>query len=124
MNNETELNLDRKPTPADLRILAWLEAGNSINNLQAIQQFQNACIRDCAWRLKKAGYPIHAEWKNYETKDGKKKKFKLYFLKPPEIIPTGKTVETNYRKEKSSTQFANEIIESAKNHGATQLSIL
>ncbi len=124
MNNENEINKERMPTPADLIILDWLQKGQSINNAEAISKFGNACLRDCIWRLGNAGHEIYREWHYYTNNAGKKKKFKKYFLKPPEIIPTGKTVETNYRKEKSSTQFANEIIESAKNHGATQLSIL
>lgn len=100
MNNELKIaeheepiNKDRKPTAGDKIILKWLEAGNSINNLQAIQQFKNAMLRDACWRLKKAGYPIQSEWVRYETSTGQKKKYKRYFLKEPEVIQAGVRVE-------------------------------
>lgn len=91
--SDEPINKSRLPTPADLRIWAYLETGNSINNLQAIQQFKNAMLRDAAWRLKKAGYPIQAEWIKYETAEGKKKKYKSYFKTKPEILAAGQKVE-------------------------------
>lgn len=118
------INKDRNPTPADLKILAWLEAGQSINNVEAISKFQNAMLRDAIWRLKKAGYPITAEWVNYETKEGKKKKFKKYYITPPEILAAGDKTEKGYKKgEKTFIDYANQIIEKAKNYGVEQTSL-
>ena len=93
-----QLNLDRKPTPADLKILAWMESGQSINNLQAITQFKNAMLRDAIWRLKKAGYPITSAWVKYTTSEGKQKKYKSYFITPPSILSAGVKTEVAYRK--------------------------
>lgn len=109
------INKDRKPTPADLKILSWLQSGQSINNLEAIQKFNNACMRDCAWRLKKAGYPLIAEWVNYETRDGKKKKFKRYFLTPPEIIESGFKTHSQEKKSLNGTKPIAEITRDIQN---------
>lgn len=88
-----QINKDRKPTPADMKILAWLQTGNSINNLQAIQQFKNAMLRDAAWRLKKAGYPIQSVWIKYKTSDNVQKKYKSYFITEPTVMEAGVKVE-------------------------------
>lgn len=119
-----EINKDRNPTPADLKILAWLEAGQSINNVEAISKFQNAMLRDAIWRLKKAGYPITAEWVNYKTKEGKKKKFKKYYITPPEILKAGDKTEKGYKKgEKTFIDYANAVIEKSQKYGVEQTSM-
>ena len=93
-----EINKSRKPTPADLKILAWLESGQSINNLEAIQKFKNAMLRDAIWRLKGAGYPIKAEWMKYETADKVQKKYKMYYITKPTILPAGHKTQKQVEK--------------------------
>ncbi len=87
------INKNRNPTPADLKILAWMQAGQSINNLEAIQRFRNSMLRDAIWRLKKAGHPIIDKWVNYKTAEGQAKKFKLYYITEPQIFAAGQKTE-------------------------------
>lgn len=84
-----EINKERLPTPADLIIFDWLKQGQSISNAEAITKFSNACLRDCVWRLGNAGHFIDREWVYYTNSKGQKKKYKRYFITPPEIVPNG-----------------------------------
>lgn len=110
-----EINKQRLPTKGDLIILEWLQSGQSINNAQAISQFNNACLRDCAWRLGNAGYQINREWVHYTNRNGQKKKYKSYFMKNYEILPAGAKTEKEeiaYKKGvKTAAEFASGIIE-------------
>lgn len=95
--SEDKINKSRKPTTGDMIILRYLESGQSINNVECIQKFKNAMLRDAIWRLKGADYPISSVWIKYETKEGKPKKYKSYFITPPEIKAAGQKVERSLK---------------------------
>lgn len=120
--SEDKINKSRKPTPADLIILKYLESGQSINNVECIQKFKNAMLRDAIWRLKGADYPISSVWIKYETKEGKPKKYKSYFITPPEIKAAGQKVE-KVMKGKTVSHYAGEVARLAKQPPVVQQSM-
>ena len=111
-----EINKQRLPTKGDLIILEWLQSGQSINNAEAISKFNNACLRDCVWRLGNAGYQVNREWVQYVNRNGQKKKYKSYFMVNPEILESGAKTENEavaYRKDvKNAADYASGIINS------------
>ena len=113
-----EINKQRLPTKGDLIILEWLQSGQSINNAEAISKFNNACLRDCVWRLGNAGYQVNREWVQYVNRNGQKKKYKSYFMVNPEILESGAKTENEavaYRKDvKNASDYAKDMQESCK----------
>jgi hypothetical protein len=106
-----QLNLDRKPTKLDREILAYLEQGAWLSHIEVLNKFKSTCSRDHFWRLKKAGYPIKDQMVTYTTAEGKTKKYKMYYIHEPKILPAGAKVERIYKpKEKTAIDHANAII--------------
>lgn len=119
-----EINKDRKPTAIDRIILEWLKSGQTINHVTALNKFKTTMSRDSIWRLLKDGEPIQSRWHYYKTAEGKTKKFKEYFITEPQILPSGDKTEKGYKKgEKTFIDYANQIIEKAKNYGVEQTSL-
>lgn len=114
------INNNRKPTAIDRKILEWLKSGQSINHITALNKFKTTMLRDSIWRLIKDGEPIQSKWMHYKTNEGTTKKFKEYFIQPPEILQAGQKTEVNYKKEKSSTEYAAEILNKTKSHIGVQ----
>lgn len=114
----SQINKNRTPTPADFKILAHLQSGRSINNIDAIQIYGNAMLRDAIWRLSKAGYQVNREWVQYVNRNGQKKKYKSYFMVNPEILKSGAKTENEavaYRKDvKNASDYAKDMQESCK----------
>ena len=95
------INKDRKITPADEIIWQWLSSGQSISNPEAITRFGNACLRDAIWRLGINGRPVNRKWIYYEKLVNgkmKTKKFKLYFITEPTILPAGYRTQKQVEK--------------------------
>ena len=111
----SQKNKNRTPPPADFKILSHLQSGRSINNIDAIQIYGNAMLRDAIWRLSKAGYQINREWVHYVNRFGKAKKYKSYFMTNYEILPAGAKTEKEeiaYKKGvKTAAEFATGIID-------------
>jgi hypothetical protein len=87
------------PTVTDLKILAYMDNGNYIDDERGRQLFNTFGLRDVIFRLRKAGNIVMDRWVYYNTKSGVPKKYKQWFTKEPEILPAGKLVETNLPNE-------------------------
>ncbi|HUM52276.1 MAG TPA: hypothetical protein PK431_10690, partial [Chitinophagales bacterium] len=99
--SEEKINKDRKVTPADEIIWDWLQSGQSISNPEAITRFGNACLRDAIWRLSLNRMWIPRKWIYYEKMVNgkmKTKKFKLYFITEPTILPAGYRTQKQVEK--------------------------
>lgn len=125
MSKETTIRNPKKPSERDLKVLAFMDEGNRIDTAKALGLFKTTALRDIIYRLRCAGYEIHHQDISYTTATGESKCYRSWFTKDHTILKAGEKVEkqVNYAKEKSSTQYANEIIESARNHGAVQVDL-
>lgn len=63
-----------------VRILHWLQAGNSITDAEARDLFGCARLGARIWDLKKAGYPIQSAFEYKYDKGRVVKKWKRYWL--------------------------------------------
>jgi len=72
--------MTKAPTSTDLKILSYLQAGKKLHHIDAMQLFKSIGLRDSAYRLRKAGYPIQSERVNYKTTSGRHKWHINYFI--------------------------------------------
>jgi len=102
----------KTPSERDLKILAFMNEGNRIDSAKALGLFKTTGLRDCIYRLRKAGFTIYFQDISYKTKDGEGKYYRQWFTRDVSVSPTGEKTdkEVTYRKgEKSATDFAKEI---------------
>jgi ribosomal protein S8 len=78
----SELNLDRKPTALDRKILEFLQNGGYLSHVDVLNKFKSTQSRDHFWRLRKAGHKIKDKMVYYFTAEGRRKRYKVYFLHP------------------------------------------
>lgn len=83
----------RPPTESDLAILAYMDAGNTMDAAKALGQFKITGIGDVIYRLRKAGHVILGKWKEYDAKDGKRKRFMIWYTKEEIIMKAGAKTE-------------------------------
>lgn len=74
----------KHPTKTDLQVLEYIQLGNKLNHLQAIDLFRTTGLRDTIYRLRKAGYFIQSERVVYKTREGRTKNYINYYVVNPE----------------------------------------
>lgn len=114
-------NKGKPPTKTDRTILEFLQGGGMVNWKTAFEKFGTNRLTDNIYRLRQAGYVIHDIEVRYINGLGQHKHYFNYTMKQPEILKAGAKTEVNYAKlGKTATDYANDLITSAQNHGAVQ----
>jgi len=92
MSNENITN-PKPPTERDLKMLAYMDEGNTLDNISAMKLFGCAGVRDMIYRCRQSGVIILHRDIKYKTKDGVNKKYRQWYTKEPLIPATGAKTE-------------------------------
>lgn len=119
--SEIKVRHPKPPTKKDLKMLEFMDNGGILNNDNGDKVFHCRGVRDAIYRLNCAGYDIKHKDTTRTYADGTTVQFRNWFTKSTEIIPAGDKTEKHYKKgEKTFVDYANGIIQSAKNNGTVQ----
>lgn len=77
-------------------ILSYMLKGGRLTVQKAWRKFNTTELRRIVSRLKRKGYSIVDEWKYSETKDGRKVKFKEYYMAQSEVKASAFTLIIRY----------------------------
>lgn len=77
-------------------ILAYLLKGGRLTVQKAWRMFSTTELRRIVSRLKQKGHPIVDEWKYSETNDGRRVKFKEYYMAQSEVKASAFTLIIRY----------------------------
>ncbi|HYH14722.1 MAG TPA: helix-turn-helix domain-containing protein [Flavisolibacter sp.] len=69
------------PSANDLRILEYLQQGNTLSHIEAINLFNTNQLRDSIYHLRKAGHVIESNRHDYVNNKGQKKHYIIYSIK-------------------------------------------
>lgn len=68
------------PESFDARVLHLLKAGRRLSVMDAIQEFGIPSLRECVYRLRRAGFPIIDQWKHCTGDDYRPNRYKEFFI--------------------------------------------
>lgn len=105
-----EIKAKRKPTRVDRKVLALLQKGMVLSHPEIEKMVNSTQSRDIIYRLRLNGNPynINSKWVQYINSEGIHKKFKQYFITPPEIKAAGQKVE-RCQKEAKIVQISKSV---------------
>lgn len=116
-----EIRNPKPPTKRDLKVLEWMDSGNTIDSAKALGLFKTTGLRDILYRLRQAGHIIFHRDITYTTKEGEKKYYREWFTKSPEILKSGEKTEVQYKPtDKTVTDYAQDMQETIKKANAVQ----
>lgn len=68
------------PQSFDEQVLNLLKAGRRLSVLDAIQEFGIPSLRECVYRLRRAGFPIQDTWIPCAGDQHRPNRYKQYFI--------------------------------------------
>lgn len=74
------MNTYPAPDSFDEQVLNLLKSGKRLSVLDTIRDFGIPSLRECVYRLRKAGYPIVDEWKPCVGDQHRQNRYKRYFI--------------------------------------------